>query len=71
MRSGINHFKLFILYKKRRKMENSRRCDICNIDVHRASYAKLLRSKKHLKNEKQNELIITEWSSQKPIENEV
>ena len=27
---------------------NSRKCDICNIDVHRASYVKHLRSKKHL-----------------------
>ena len=25
---------------------NSRRCDICNVDVHRASYIKHLRSKK-------------------------
>ena len=32
-------------------MENSRRCDICNIDVHRASYVKHLRCKKHLENE--------------------
>ena len=29
-------------------MENSRRCDVCNIDVHRTSQAKRLRSKKHL-----------------------
>ena len=41
-------------------MENSRRCDICNIDVHRASYGKHLRSKKHLKIT-QNEIIIPEW----------
>ena len=27
---------------------NSRRCDICNIDVHRASYVKHFRSKRHL-----------------------
>ena len=31
---------------------NSRKRDICNVDVHRASYAKHLRSKKHLENEK-------------------
>ena len=31
-------------------MENSRRCDVCKIDVNRASYAKHLRSKKHLEN---------------------
>ena len=29
---------------------NSRKCDVCNIDVHRASYVKHLRSKKHLEN---------------------
>ena len=37
-------------------MENSRRCDIYIIDVHRAPYAKHLRSEKHLENEKQKEL---------------
>ena len=26
---------------------NSRKCDVCNIDVHRASYVKPLRSEKH------------------------
>ena len=31
-------------------MENSRRCEIGNVDVHRASYKKPLRSKKHLEN---------------------
>ena len=50
-------------------MENSRSCDICRIDVHRASYAKRLRSKKHLENEKQNDMVITEWLFQEPIEN--
>ena len=46
MRSQISHFKLFILKKQRRKLD-SRKCDICNIDVNRASYAKHLRSKKN------------------------
>ena len=31
-------------------MENTRRCDIYNIDVHRASFVKTLRSKKHEEN---------------------
>ena len=31
---------------------NSRRCDIHNIDVHRASYVKDLKNKKHSPNEK-------------------
>ena len=51
VRSQINHFKLFIPYKKRRNMENSPSYDICNIDVHRAFYATQLRSKKQLENE--------------------
>ena len=33
-------------------MKNSRRCELCNIDDHRASYVKHLRSKKkHLEKE--------------------
>ena len=47
---------------------NSRKCDICNGDVHRASYAKHLRSKKHLETMKQKEMIIPEWLFQEPIE---
>ena len=52
--------KIFSLMN-RSKMENSCRCDVCNNEVHRASYVKHLRSKKHLENEKQNEMIIPEW----------
>ena len=48
---------------------NSRRCDICNVDVHRASYAKHLRSKKHLENVMQNDMITPEWLFQEPVEN--
>ena len=51
----------FIVYYKRRRLEISLRCDICNIDVHRASYAKHLGSKKHLENKRQNYIIIPEW----------
>ena len=50
---------------------NSRRCEICNVDVHRASYIKHLRSKKHIENMKQNEMIIPEWSFQEPVENKI
>ena len=50
---------------------NSRRCDICDVNVHRASYNKHLKSKKHLENEKQNELIIPEWLFREPIENKI
>ena len=31
-------------------MENSPTCNVCNVDVHRASLQKHLRSKKHLEN---------------------
>ena len=41
-------------------MENSRTCAICNVVVHRASMHKHLRSKKHLENKYQNEMIIPE-----------
>ena len=52
-------------------MENSRRCNICNIDVHRASFAKHLRNKKHLENEKQNELIKRERLFKELIETKI
>ena len=42
-------------------MENSRTCEVCNVNFHRASFVKHLRSKKHLENMIQNEMIITEW----------
>ena len=50
---------------------NSRKCEICNVDVHRASYVKHLGNKKHLQNIKQNEMIIPEWLFKEPIENKV
>ena len=50
---------------------NSRRCDICNVDVHRASYIKHLTSKKHLEIIKQNEMIIPKSLFQEPIENKI
>ena len=50
---------------------NSRKCEICNVDVHRASYIKHLRSKKHLENIKQNDMIIPEWLFQEPVENKI
>ena len=50
---------------------NSRRCDMCNVDVHRASYIKHLRSKKHIENIKHSEMIIPEWLFREPIENKI
>ena len=41
-------------------MENSRSCAICNVNVHRASFVKNLRSKTHPEDKKQNEMIIPE-----------
>ena len=41
-------------------MENNRKCEICNINAHRATYAKHLRSKKQLENEKLIEMVIPE-----------
>ena len=42
-------------------MDNSRTCEVCNVNVHRASFAKHLRSKTHLENVIQNEMIIPDW----------
>ena len=42
-------------------MENNRTCEVCNINVHRASFVKHLRSKKHLEKKTHNEMIIPEW----------
>ena len=50
---------------------NSRKCEICNVDVHRASFVKHLKSKKHLENIKQNEMIIPEWLFREPVENKI
>ena len=50
---------------------NSRKCEICNVDVHRASYIKHLRIKKHMENIKRNEMIIPEWLFLEPLENKI
>ena len=50
---------------------NSRRCDICNVNVQRASYVKHLRSKTHLENIKQNEMIIPDWLFQELVEKKI
>ena len=55
-------------------MENSRLCNVCNVNVHRASFVKHLRSKKHLENIEQNEMIIPEWlfkQEQTPIRKKI
>ena len=55
-------------------MENSRRCDVCKIDVHRASYSKHLISKKNFEKIRQNEIIIPEWlfkEEQTPIKKKI
>ena len=50
---------------------SSRRCEVCNVDVHRASYSKHLKIKKDIENMKQNEMIIPEWLFQEPVENKI
>ena len=53
-------------------MENIRSCEICNVNVLKASYVKHLRNKKHLGNEKHNEMTVPEWlfkEEQPPIKN--
>ena len=50
---------------------NSRKCEFCNVDVHRASYLKHLRSKKHIKNMKPKKMMIPEWLFSEPVENKI
>ena len=50
---------------------NSHRCDFCNVEIHRASFVKHMKSKKHIENMKQNEMIIPEWLFQEPVENKI
>ena len=50
---------------------NSSKCNICNVDVHRASYTKHLRSKNHLENILKIEMIIPEWLVNELIENKI
>ena len=50
---------------------NGCKSEICNFDVHRAFYAKHLRSKKHLENEKLIEKILPECLFQEPVENKI
>ena len=50
---------------------NSCKCEVCNVDVHRVSYAKHLRSKTHLQKIKQNEMVIPNLLFQEPIENKI
>ena len=55
-------------------MENSRRCEIFKIVVHRASFTKHLKSKKHLENLRQDETILSEWlfkAEQEPIQKKI
>ena len=64
-------FQVNSYYINRDAKMNSRKCEICNVDVHRASYIKHLRSKKHMENIKQNGMIIPEWLFQEPVENKI
>ena len=50
---------------------NSRKCEICIVDVHKASYAKHIRIRKHLENEKQNKMSIPERLLQDSFEKKI
>ena len=68
-----SHFNKLILNKKS-TTENSRKSDICNTYIHRASYAKHLRNKRLLENKRQHDLIIPKWlfkEEQTPIRKKV
>ena len=54
-------------------MESSLRCEISNVDVHRASMQKHLRSEKHSEKETQGGINIPEWllkEEQAPMKNQ-
>ena len=67
MRSYKNPFNKIILYRDAKM--SSRNCVVCNIDVHRASYVKQLRSKKYLENIKQKSIIIPEGLIKEHVDN--
>ena len=50
---------------------NSRKCDVCKINFHRASYVMHLSSGKHIENEKLNNMITPEWLFQEPIQRKI
>ena len=50
---------------------NSRKSDVCNIDVQRATYIKHLGSKNHIEKEKMNKMIKPDWLFQEPFENKI
>ena len=50
---------------------NSRKSVVSNIDFHRASFVKHLRSKKLVENIEKNDMIIPEWLFQKPVEKKI
>ena len=55
-------------------MENSRTCEVCNVNIHRASFVKHLMSKKHLEKIEQNKMIIPDWlfkQEQTPIRKKI
>ena len=55
-------------------MEKSRTCEVCNVNVHKASIVEHLRSGKHLENIEQNELNIPHWlfkEERSPIEKKI
>ena len=66
MRAQITYFKPFILNISRRKM-NSRKCESCKTDVHRLSYTKHLRNRKHFKNIKQDGMSLLKIGLEKYI----
>ena len=57
-----------------RKLENCRKCDVCKIDVHRASFANCMRSEKYSEKKRQDVIIIPEClfkEEQKHIKNKI
>ena len=69
LRSQMNYFKIFSVFKLRHKTEKSCRWDNSDTDDQKVSISKHLGSEKHWKNMKHKAMIKPEWLFQEPIEN--
>ena len=50
---------------------NSGKCDVCNVDVHTASYVRQLGIRKHLEKIKQNVIFVPDWLFREPVESKI
>ena len=61
-------FQAFYSKQMETRTKNSRKCEVCKTDVHRASYANHLKIEKHLESIQQEDMIIPDLLFQEPNE---